>query len=127
MTSDNATNSGLRQVYVLFLFSSLICQATAVVLGKIAALQMGAPTALAFLKSPWYLSSLICLLLQAFFWQLALREIRLFVAYLFTSLNYFVVLTASHFIFFERVTTMNLIGATVIVGGVYLVIREDPS
>lgn len=88
---------------------------------------MGKPTLSAFVTSPWYLGGLACLILQAFFWQLVLREVQLFVAYLVTSLNYFLVLAASRILFLERVTSLNLIGAAVIVAGVYLVIREDLS
>ncbi len=125
MKPREAMKNRVRRACFLFLFLSLIFQATAVVLGKMAALHMGSPTFTAFLRSPWYLSGLACLFFQAFFWQLALREVRLFVAYLFTSLNYFVVLAASRVFFLERVTSLNVIGAPVIVGGVYLVIRED--
>jgi undecaprenyl phosphate-alpha-L-ara4N flippase subunit ArnE len=104
---------------------SLLCQVTAVILGKMAALRMGTPALSAFLTSPWYLGSMACLLLQAFFWQLVLRRIRLFVAYLFTSLNYLLVLAASRIFFLERVTLLNIIGAVVVIAGVYLVVRED--
>jgi drug/metabolite transporter (DMT)-like permease len=120
-------SSKIRPVYFLFLFLSLFSQATAVVLGKTAALRMGSPTPIAFLSNPWYLGGLACLILQAFFWQLVLREIRLFVAYLATSLNYFVVLAASRIVFMERVTISNVLGAAVIVAGVYLIVREDLS
>jgi drug/metabolite transporter (DMT)-like permease len=115
----------VRPVYYLYLGLSLLCQATAIVLGKTAALRLGEPTPGAFLTSPWYLGGLVCLALQALFWQLVLRGVRLFVAYLVTSLNTFLVLAASRFFFLERVTTLNVVGATLIVAGVYLVVRED--
>jgi drug/metabolite transporter (DMT)-like permease len=111
----------------LFLGLSLFCQAVAVVLGKTAALRMGRPTLGAFLGNPWYLGGLACLVLQALFWQLVLREIRLFIAYLVTSLNYFLVLVASRFFFLERVTILNVIGVVIIVTGVCLVVRKDLS
>ena len=114
-------------VYWLCLILCLFCQAMAVVLGKIAALRMATPTPGAFLSNPWYLAGLASLVLQAVFWQVVLRGIRLYVAYLFTSLNYFLVLAASRVFFLERVSSLNVIGATVIVAGVYLVVREDLS
>ncbi len=114
-------------VAFLFLLLSLLFQASAMVLGKTAALRMETPSLSAFLGSPWYLASLACLALQALVWQLVLRELRLFVAYLFTSLNYFMVLAASWVFFRERVSSLNVIGAAVIVAGVYLVLREDLS
>jgi drug/metabolite transporter (DMT)-like permease len=117
----------VRPVSFLFLVLSLFLQASAVVLGKTAALRMGSPTLGAFITNPWYLGGLACLILQAFFWQLVLREVRLFVAYLVTSLNYFLVLAASRVFFLERVTVQNIIGAAVIVAGVYLVVREELS
>jgi drug/metabolite transporter (DMT)-like permease len=111
----------------LFLSLSLLFQATAGVLGKAAALRMGKPTLIAFLTNPWYLGGLACLVLQAVAWQLVLREVRLFVAYLVTSLNYFLVLAASRIFFREVVTIAHIAGAVVIVAGVYLVVREDLS
>lgn len=120
-------NNKIHPSSLLFLALSLFFQTAAVVFGKTAALRMGSPTPGAFLSSPWYLGGLACLILQAFFWQLVLREVRLFVAYLVTSLNYFLVLTASRVLFHERVTNLNVLGATVIIAGVYLVVREDLS
>jgi len=112
-------------IFWLFLFLSLFCQVTAVILGKVAALRMGSPTLGAFLTNSWYLGTVACLMLQAVCWQIVLRGIRLFVAYLFTSLNYLLVLAASRIFFLERVTLLNVAGAAVIVAGVYIVVRED--
>lgn len=115
----------LPPVYGLYLALSVLCQASAAVLGKMAALHLGSPTPAAFVSSPWYLAGLILLVLQAFFWQLVLRRVRLFVAYLVTSLNYFLVLLAGRVFFTERVTALNVAGVAVIVAGVYLVVAED--
>jgi multidrug transporter EmrE-like cation transporter len=112
----------------VFLGLSLVFQVSAVVLGKTAAVRLETRSVAAFLMSPWYLASLACLILQAFFWQLVLREVRLFVAYLvMTSLSYLLVLAASRFFFLERVTILHIVGAVVIVGGVSLMVREDPA
>jgi len=115
----------VRPVIWLFLILSLLCQVAAVIFGKIAALRMGSPTPGAFLTNWWYLGSLACLSMQAICWQIVLRGIRLFVVYLFTSLNYLLVLAASRILFLERVTIANIIGAAVVVTGVYIVVRED--
>jgi drug/metabolite transporter (DMT)-like permease len=96
-----------------------------VVSGKAAAMQMGTPTLGAFLSNRWYVASLTCLVLQALFWQLVLREVRLFVAYLFSGFSYFLVLIASHVIFMEHVTGANWAGVLAIIVGISLVIRED--
>jgi drug/metabolite transporter (DMT)-like permease len=96
-------------------------------LGKVAALRLSKPTVAAFLTNPWYLGGLACLVLQAFVWQLVLREVRLFVAYMATSLNYFLVLAGSRILFLEKVTALNVAGVAIIVAGVYLVVREDLS
>lgn len=118
-------NNRVSGIHWLCLALSILLQATAVVLGKTAALRMDSPSLGAFLTSPWYIGGLSCLVLQAFFWQYVLRGVRLVVAYLVTSLNYFVVLAASRIFFAERVTVPNVVGACVIVIGVYLVGRED--
>ena len=118
-------NERVRPESWIFLIFSLLFQVAAIVLGKFAALGMSTPTVRAFLTNGWYLGSLSCLILQAFFWQLVLRGIRLFVAYLFTSLNYLLVLAASRIFFLERVTPLNIAGAVVVIVGVYLVVRED--
>lgn len=120
-------NDRVTPAHWLCLVLSLLCQVTAVILGKTAALHMGKPTLGAFLGNPWYVGGLACLVLQAFFWQLVLRQVRLFVAYLVTSLNYLLILAASRLFFLERVTLLKLAGALVIVAGVYLVVREDLS
>jgi drug/metabolite transporter (DMT)-like permease len=115
----------VRLAHWLFLLLSLLCQVTAAVTGKLAALRLSAATPHAFLTNRWYLATLACLILQAFFWQLVLRGFRLFVAYLFTSLNYLLILAVSRIFFLEHITLLNVIGAAVIVAGVYLVVRED--
>jgi drug/metabolite transporter (DMT)-like permease len=117
----------LAPVSLGFLTLSLLFQAAASVLGKTAALHMREPSLSSFLTNPWYLGGLACLVFQAIAWQLVLREVRLFVAYLVTSLNYFLVLAASRILFFERISVANIAGAAVIVAGVYLVVREDLS
>jgi drug/metabolite transporter (DMT)-like permease len=123
--NEETAHAPVDPVLWLFLILSISCQTAAVIFGKTAALRMGAPGVRAFLTNGWYLAALACLFLQALFWQAVLRGIRLFVAYLFTSLNYLLVLAVSRIIFLERVTTMNVIGAAVIVAGVYVVVRED--
>jgi len=109
----------------LSLALSLLCQVTAVVFAKQAALSMEGFTPGAFLTSPWYLACIGCLVLQAFFWQIVLRRIRLFVAYLVTSLNYFLILIASRVFFAEQLTLFHFAGAALIVAGVFGVVRED--
>jgi drug/metabolite transporter (DMT)-like permease len=114
-----------RPVQWLFLVLSLTCQVAAVVLGKVAALRMGVATPRAFLTNPWYIGGLACLGLQAVFWQVVLRGIRLFIAYLVTSLQYLLILAASRVFFQERASAANVVGAAVIAAGVYFVVRED--
>jgi len=116
-----------RPVHWLYLLLCVVFQITAVAFGKTAALRMETPTFGAFLTSPWYLGSLVCLVMQAFFWQLVLRGVRLFVAYLATSLHYLLILAAGRILFLERVTPLNVAGVVVIIAGVYLVVREDLS
>jgi multidrug transporter EmrE-like cation transporter len=115
----------VRPIHWILLALSLFFQVTAVILGKTAALRMGTPTPVAFLTNGWYLGGLGCLLLQTFCWQFVLRGMHLTVAYLFTSLNYLLILGASRIFFFERINAFNLGGSAAIVVGVCLVIREN--
>jgi drug/metabolite transporter (DMT)-like permease len=115
----------VRPLHWTLLALSILFQGTAVVLGKTAALRMGVPTPIAFLTNPWYLCGLGCLFLQALCWQFVLRGMHLTVAYLVTSLNYLLILGASHLFFLERINGYNLGGAAAIVVGVWLVVRED--
>jgi drug/metabolite transporter (DMT)-like permease len=113
-----------RPLHWMLLFLSLAFQVTAVILGKTAALRMGAPAPAAFLTNPWYVSSLGCMVLQTVCWQLVLRGMHLSVAYLATSLNYLLILAASHLFFLEPINAFNVGGSAAIVVGVCLVIRE---
>lgn len=115
----------IRPASLLFLSLCLLCQAGAAVVGKIAALRMDRPTLAAFLTNPWYLATLAFLVLQAFLWQIVLRRVPLFIAYLFTSLNYLVLLAISRIVFLERVSAPNVLGAAVIASGVYLLLRKE--
>lgn len=103
---------------------SLAFQTTAVILGKTAALRMGAASLMAFLGNRWYLAGLGCLALQATCWQLVLRRMRLNVAYLATSVSYLLILAASLVFYAERITVFNLMGSLLIVLGVWMVLRE---
>jgi drug/metabolite transporter (DMT)-like permease len=105
---------------------SLALQVTAVVFGKLAALEMPAFTFSAFVTSPLYLSVLALLALQALCWQVVLRRIPLVVAYPFTSLNYLLILGASRVFFEEPISVFNVVGSVVIIVGVCLVVQERP-
>jgi multidrug transporter EmrE-like cation transporter len=111
----------------LYLALSVLCQVTAVVLGKTAALHMEVPSPVSFLTNPWYLAGLACLVLQALFWQLVLRGVRLFVAYLAASINYVLILLASRIFFQEALTLPRVVGTSLIATGVVLVIWEELS
>ena len=110
-------------LYWLCLVLSLLCQVSATVLGKMAAQRMGAPTVAAFATNPWYVGGLLLLVLQAFFWQIVLRHIPLFIAYLTTSLSYLLLLAASRFVFEERVSSLHVAGAVLIAAGVTILVR----
>jgi multidrug transporter EmrE-like cation transporter len=88
---------------------------------------MGTPTIDAFLTNPWYLAGLGCLVLQALCWQIVVRAIQLFVAYIVsTGLNYLLILAASSVFFRERVSVWNVAGAALILIGTCLLVREGP-
>lgn len=91
------------------------------VFGKFAALQITHFTLAASFSNPLYLASLGCLALQAVCWPLALRRFPLFWSYLFMSGIYVAIPLISHFVFGEKVSLANAIGAVVIMAGIVLV------
>jgi multidrug transporter EmrE-like cation transporter len=103
---------------LVFLFTGILLQSAAGVLGKMAAkgLQSNGVTEVAL--NPWTIASLACLALQALVWPLALRGLTLSTAYAFTSLQILNVLLASRLLFNEPVGAHHLAGAVLIMAGI---------
>ena len=103
-----------------FILLSLLMQILSVISGKFASLHMTEFSLRAVLRNYYYLASLFFLGLQAIVWPLALRRFPLFWAYLFMSGIYVAIPVVSHFIFKEKVSRSNIIGAVVITIGISL-------
>ncbi len=111
--------SFIRYLYIIL---SVFLQSLTVVLGKFASMQMNSFSIINVILNPYYWGVLICLGLQAIFWQLALKHFKLSFAYVFNSLLFVLILLYSFFIFKEKISLYNIIGALLIVGGTTFII-----
>lgn len=109
----------------LFVISSILLQAAGGIFGKYAALSAKDTSLLSLMSNLFYLFFILCLILQAFFWQQALSHYPLSFAYPFMSLVNFVVLIASYFLFNESITLNNIIGLILISSGILVLSRRS--
>lgn len=107
-----------------YIIICILLQAFSGILGKYAALTIGNFNPLTTIANVFYILSIVCLILQAIFWQQALINYPLSFAYPFMSLVNFVILIASYFVFQENVTINNILGLTIISGGITLLARN---
>lgn len=110
-----------KSIAFLFLMLSLVFQFLSLIFGKYAALRMNHYMPQDYLMNPYYVISMVCLGLQALSWPLALRRFPLFWSYLFMSALYIMIPLASYYIFKEKVSAANVIGALVIMAGIVLI------
>jgi multidrug transporter EmrE-like cation transporter len=103
---------------LVFLFTGILLQSAAGVLGKMAAKSLESNGVTEVALNPWTIASLACLGLQALVWPLALRGLALSTAYAFTSLQTLNVLLASRLLFDEPVGSHHLAGAALIMAGI---------
>ena len=73
-----------------------------------------------FFLNPFYLITMGCLLLQTLVWPLVLNRSPLSFAYGMNSLNYVNTLAISRLVFGEQVTIPNLLGAGLIILGIWI-------
>ena len=69
------------------------------------------------LLNPWIISALLAAFLASFFWMAAMTKLQLSHAYPFMGLTFVLILLASGFFFQEPVTTLKIVGVTLIVLG----------
>ena len=106
---------------MIYVFLALIFQSFSLIFGKFAAIRIASYSLENIITSKFYFLSLLCLVFQAIVWQIALQKIDLNKAYFFMSGVYFVIMLSSYFIFNERVTLYNIIGATIILIGITII------
>ena len=68
--------------------------------------------------NPWYISAIICLVIQAISWVLVLRYMLLSRAYPYLSLVFVINLFAARFLFHESIGTLHIVGILCIIGGI---------
>lgn len=112
---------------MLCLNLSLLCQVLSAGFGKQAAISMQSFTPLSVLSNHFYFFSMVCLGIQSIVWPLALRRYALSFAYLYTSGSYVAILLLSYFIFHEDISTTNIVGAALIITGINIMVRGQPS
>ena len=107
-----------------FIILTIIFQSSGLILGKYAAQSIPHFTIGALLGSPFYIASLVCLILQALVWQQALKRYALSIAYPFMSLTNFIALFAGGYLFNEGISILNVIGLVLITIGIFFVAGE---
>ncbi len=74
--------------------------------------------------NPYVVTGLGIYFLGTIFWLTALSRVNLSFAYPFTSLSYVLMLLASWLILHETITPMRVVGAAVIIAGLFLIARS---
>lgn len=111
------------RVYFIFIIISILFQASGGICGKYASMTIN-NSPVAIISSPFYFASLGSMVLQAIFWQQALKHYPLSFTYPFMSLVNFVVLFSAFFLFGETITVYNIIGLIIISVGIFVLAQE---
>jgi multidrug transporter EmrE-like cation transporter len=117
--------ASIRHSYAfIYVFFAIIFQASSGILAKYAAVSLNDVALIFLVTNAFYLSSLLCLALQAIVWQMALKHYDLSFIYPFISLVNFIILVSSYLLFNESITFANIAGLVIISCGVCLLSRE---
>ncbi|MFL0581117.1 EamA family transporter [Solibacillus silvestris] len=108
-----------------FVILSILFQSFSFIFSKLASENSIDGDLISYVLNVFYLSSLICLVFQAFFWQKALEKLALSKAYPYTGGIYVLILIYSYFFFGEPIYLNNIIGVSVIFLGIYIISLED--
>ncbi|SMP72087.1 undecaprenyl phosphate-alpha-L-ara4N flippase subunit ArnE [Desulfonatronum zhilinae] len=103
----------------------LLINTTIAVLFKTIALGPGGSSYMALVLEPRFYFACILFAAQAAIWLAVLRRLPLSQAYPFTSLNVVITLAIAAFFFNESITLGNLLGAVVIMAGVWVIARGE--
>ena len=116
----------------LFLLTALLLNAGANLLIKYAAIGGSSAAAsqpgLAGLVRPYlsipFLAGLICFGLNVLIYTQALKKLPISIAYpIMVSIGYLIILVVSWFVFGERLTMTRYLGAALMLGGLWLLVR----
>ncbi|WP_339157806.1 SMR family transporter [Paenibacillus sp. FSL W8-0186] len=101
-----------------YLVLSILFQSISSILMKFASMNLTSGNIFLLISNVYYLAALVCLVLQAVFWQLTLKKVELSIAYPLTALNTVFILTFSYIIFKEQISFYNILGVIIIMIGV---------
>lgn len=107
----------------IFIILSMVSQTCGGVCGKYASMTIN-NSSVAIVLSPFYLATLGFMVLQAIFWQQALKHYPLSLVYPFTSLVNIMVLISAFFLFGEVPTIHNILGLTIMSIGIFVLAQE---
>lgn len=108
-----------------WLLLSIIIQSFSLLLGKISSNSIQETGLFVIITNKYYILSILCLGLQAIFWQLTLRKMDLSIAYPSTSLVFLLVLIYSVFVFGEVLSINNIVGVFLMIIGAVQIIRRS--
>ncbi len=111
----------------IFIFLSIFFQSVSFIFSKLAALHIEDNSIINYIFNPYYIASLFCLVLQAFFWQKTLEYMNLSKAYPYTGLIYVFILIYTYFLFNEPISLNNILGTSIILIGIYIISLEESS
>jgi drug/metabolite transporter (DMT)-like permease len=109
---------------VWWLAFSIACRALAAVFAKFAALFSIGKNVFGLVWNPWFVAELGSLALQALAWTLVLRHRPVSRVYPYNSLVFIINLMAARWLFGETITLNNIVGMTVIAGGVIVTVMS---
>jgi drug/metabolite transporter (DMT)-like permease len=112
---------------LIWILLSVIFQSASIVSGKQAAISMEKYNIYSIGSNLFYMISLTFLLMQAIFWQQAIKNTDLNKAYMFMSSVQIIVIFASYFIFKEAINLQNILGSIVIIAGLNLLYKNIKS
>lgn len=107
-------------IHFIFIILSTLCQTMSMVCAKFAALNSGDKNSVYLYFNIYYMLLLVCLVLQAYFWNIALKKYELSFAYPFMSLTFIFNTLLSWLIFDELIIPNMIVGLIIIFLGMVL-------
>lgn len=117
-TTHQHHSSPVSFIWILF---SILFATCASLFNKKAAMAGKGEGILASLLTPWYLAALLCLVLLACVWIMALRHHPLSFAYPFMSTVRGFVLFGAWFFFHEQIYAHEILGMLILMSGIVLI------
>jgi len=119
--------AGRNKYAFIFIVLAILFQALSSIFNKYAANSLTGVSIVLILTNIFYVLKMVCLMLQAVVWQMALKNYELSFAYPFMSLVNFIILLASLLLFNEGITAANVLGLLAISAGVYFLAKDGAA